>query len=70
MAVLKSRAGQLITQLKSNGKVTTLSPEQTSSIDHGLAISLREIKNDFELKEKNSRAHVAMVELSSFKRAN
>lgn len=68
MAKLISRASQVIGKMQDQGKVKTLTFKQSASIDHKLAIGLKKIKNDFEVKEKNSRAYVAKIELSSFNR--
>ena len=65
MAKLESRASRVIGKMQSDGKVKTLTFKQTASIDHKLASSLKQIKNEFEVKEKNSRAYVAKIELSS-----
>ena len=68
MAKLTSRATVVIDQMKEDNKVTTLNFEQSAHIDHKLATGLREVKTQFEIKEKNSRAYVAQVELASFTR--
>ena len=65
MAKLTSRSRRVFEKLEQDGKVTTLSFQQSSSIDHNLATKLRKIKTEFEVKEKQSRAYVAQIELSS-----
>lgn len=68
MAKLVSRATKVISLMEENGKVKTLTFHQSASIDHKLATGLKKIKTEFEVKEKNSRAFVAQVELASFNR--
>jgi len=67
MEKLKSRSFKIIEDLDKKGKVKTLTPKQSHAIDHELALELKKIKNDFLLKEKNSRAFVAKLELTSYK---
>lgn len=66
MAKLRSLASIVIDQMNKEGKVQTLSFQQTASIDHELANGLKKVKNEFEVKEKNSRAYVSQIEMSSF----
>lgn len=66
MAKLISRATEVITQMKENQKVEILSFEDSAKIDNELALALQKVKTEFEVKEKNSRAFVAQVELASF----
>jgi len=66
MAKLISMASIIIDEMKRDGKVNPISFQQSASIDHELATGLKRIKNDFEVKEKNSRAFVSKIELSSF----
>jgi hypothetical protein len=65
MAKLRSLASEVIEKMNKEGKVKTLSFHETASIDHRLATGLRKVKNQFEVKEKNSRAFVSKIELSS-----
>ena len=65
MAKLVSRAYQVISKMEKEGRVKTLSFQQSASIDHKLATGLKKVKTEFETKEKNSRAYVAKMELAS-----
>lgn len=62
MTVLEWRAQQVIKRLTEEWKVVTLSREATARIDHQLAIALNSIKEDFNKKEKTSRAYIAKIE--------
>ena len=65
MAKLTSRSAKVMKQLEKDGKMQILSFRESAHIDHKLATELQKIKTDFEVKEKNSRAHVAKIELAS-----
>lgn len=65
MAKLKGRTSQIIMMLEKDGKVRVVSPKATSSIQHHIAIAFRNIKNDFNYREKNSRALVKELELKT-----
>jgi len=64
--IKNSIAFSTVKAMEVQGKVKSLSFEETSSIDRELSLKLKEIKNDYELKEKNSVAYVAKMELASF----
>lgn len=59
---LEGRAQKIIRQMQAEGKVTTLSKETSAKIDHELAMALAPIKQEFEQKERASRAYIADVE--------
>ena len=59
---LESRAQKIIKQMQAEGKVTTLSREASAKIDHELAMAFAPIKQEFEQKERASRAYIADLE--------
>lgn len=68
MAKLVSRVSQTLGHLSTQGRVRSLSYEETSTIDRALAAKMKDIKSDYELKEKKSRAYIANLELTSLSR--
>lgn len=66
MEKLTDRTSQVIENMKREGRMVVLSAEDSSSIDHALAKEIFKIKQDFEQKERNSRAFVAKVELGYY----
>ena len=65
MAKLKTLASSVIEKMEKEGKVQNLTFHETAVIDIEFAEALTKVKNEFEVKEKNSRAFVSRIELSS-----
>jgi hypothetical protein len=65
MAKLVSHISRVMNEMNRDGKITSVPFEESSKIDHELALKFRKIKNDFDLKERKSRSLVAEIELSS-----
>lgn len=59
---LEDKAQKLIKELEFEGRVVTLSAEETAKIDHELAQKLIPIKEEFIRKERASRAYIADIE--------
>lgn len=53
---------KVIAKMKNEGRVKTLSLEDTQAIDHLLAKELVPIKEKFERKERASRAYISAEE--------
>jgi len=51
--------------MQEQGKVTTLSQEETYRIDHQLAMRLLPIKEEFNKKERASRNYASKLELKT-----
>jgi len=68
MAKFISRSGVIFNELKDSGRIIILTKQQSTAIDHALGKELKKIKNDYVVKEKNSRAFVTQMELGSFNR--
>lgn len=65
MAKLISNAIEIKNMMKDQGKVVSLSFDESSSIDYNLGKDLKRFKDEFILKERNSRHLVAQFELGS-----
>ena len=63
--VLISEYEKVINKLKKQGKITIVSEEATAEIERKLGEGMRKIKEDFELKEKKSRAYAAKIEATA-----
>lgn len=68
MAKLVSRVSRTLGHLNDQGRVHSLTFEETAIIDRALAAKMKVIKSDYELKEKKSRAYIAKLELTSLSR--
>lgn len=68
MAKFISQAGKVYRGMNNEGRVKTLTSEKSALLDHELAQSLSRIKGEFLVKEKNSRAFVANMELAKLAR--
>jgi len=63
--MFKSIAEKIIEEMESEGRVTTLSREQTNALDDKLATEFAKVKEDFRGKHLRSRAYIAKVEQTS-----
>lgn len=59
--IFKSIISTVIDKMEKNGKVKNLTFQESAAIDHDLALGLKEIKNDFELKRNNSINYVSKI---------
>ncbi len=62
----ESIIGELMRKLEEEGRIKTLTPEQSFEIDHELAQELQGIKRDFRRKETNSRFYAAESERKAY----
>jgi hypothetical protein len=62
----KSRVSKVINDLRSNDNITVISREKSIKINREISNVIEKARIDFEFKEKNSRAFVAQMELSTF----
>jgi hypothetical protein len=65
MEKLENQVTIALSKLESQGKVVYLSAHDTSFIEESIASSIKEIRNEFELKEKKSKAIISKFELTS-----
>ena len=68
MAKLESQISRLLAKFESEDRIKSLSYEETAKIDMTLANKLKDIKRDYELKERKSRAYISRLELTSLSR--
>lgn len=64
MEKLKGEAQILTEAMKRAGKVHEVSRETSAAIDRGIAEGMKKAKQEFDKKERNSRAYMAAVELT------
>ena len=62
---LEPRYKKIFKEMQEQGKVTTLSQEETYRIDHQLAMRLLPIKEEFNKKERASRNYASKLELKT-----
>lgn len=62
---VKSRVEKVIDEMSAEGKVQNLSKKATFEIDQKIGEAVHKARKEFELKEKNSRAYIAEIELKT-----
>lgn len=63
-----SRAVGVIKNLQEQNKVKTLTFKESANLNNELATKMKQINAESEVREKNSRAAVAKMELGSYRR--
>jgi hypothetical protein len=58
----KSNYQKVMESLQAEGRVTTLTKEQSFNLDHKMAMGLMPIKAEFQKKERNSRHYISEIE--------
>lgn len=61
-----SRISSVINDLRKDEHIEVISQEKTHKINREIASVVEKVRKDFELREKNSRAFAAQVELATF----
>jgi hypothetical protein len=62
----KSRVANVITKLHNSNNITVFSKEESNLINREISVVIEKARKDFEFKEKNSRAFIKQMELSTF----
>jgi hypothetical protein len=55
-------AQKIIKKMEEEGRITTISREDSAKLDHNLAMAFASIKQESEQKERASRSYVAYLE--------
>lgn len=59
---LESRVSKIMRKMEKEGRVQSLTFDESSEIDHKIAVEFSKIKEESERKQRASRAYIADVE--------
>jgi hypothetical protein len=63
---LEGRAQKIISRMKSEGNLKNISKRSSYELDHKLAMAFRSVKENYLLKEKNSRYSINQIERTTY----